>query len=246
MSLQFSDTTNQLGIIQEMETMLGVGKAGVSGNTQLLNESVRHVNGVMSELWHVIFMAYGGWHYDDSNQTDLPAATDAITADQTSYALPTSALSVRGVEVKDEGNNWHKLTPITEEQIRERQAEGEFHDTSGRPHYYRLVGDSVKIYPASNYTQASSFKVFFDRGSVYFDNADTTETPGFAGEYHYLVPLGASYNRLRIDEPSSPKTSLVKQDYLEGKNNLREFYQNRWSNMKPNRFKVFDSLTQSM
>lgn len=210
----------------------------------MLKEFTAHVNEIQSRVWHMIFTSYGGWQYDDGNQTNLPAASDTISANQTSYALPSSALTVRGVEVKDEGGTWRQLTPITEELIRDVEAMGEFLKTPSQPMYYQLVGESVRIFPAANYTQASSFKVFFDRASVAFESTDTTDTPGFASEYHGILPIGASLEYLKIKKPGDATLAHLLRDFQEYERKIKQFYSMRWSQMFPPRIRVMDIIRQ--
>lgn len=233
--MQFSDTTNKLGIIQACERYCNTGDTGISGNTVLLKEFTAHSNSIMRRLWHSIFMAYGGWQYDDSNQTNLPSAYTDITASQTSYGLPNGILSVRGVEVIDEDGNWYALKPLTEEQIRDKQAMGEFLDTPGSPLYYQLVGSTIRLFPATDYTYTGGLKVFFDRGSVAFASTDTTKAPGFASEYHDLVPIGASLEWLKIKLPNDATTARLEKDYEILEQRLKEYYSKKFKELFPPR-----------
>lgn len=242
----FSDTTTKLGIIQACEQKCGITDAGISGNAQLLKEFTGRVNKWNRKVWHIIFTSYGGWQYDDANQSDLPFASATLTADQTTYALPTGSLTVRGIEVKDEGDVWYPLTPVTEEQIREYQALGEFYKTSSRPLYYQLVGQTIRIFPASNYTQSSSLKVSFDRGSVAFASTDTTATPGFAGEYHDILPLGASLEYLSEKRPNDATTSLIRAEIQEYEAKIKQFYTTKFLAMFPPRIRVRDVLRDAI
>lgn len=191
-------------------------------------------------MWHIIFTSYGGWQYDDANQTDLPFASATLTADQVSYALPTGSLTVRGIEIKDGGNVWYPLTPITEEQIREYQAMGEFYNTSSKPLFYQLVGETARIFPASNYTQNASIKVSFDRGSVAFASSDTTKAPGFAGEYHDILPLGASYDYLVEKRPNDTTTARIQGELQEYEQKIKQFYNMKFLQFFPPRIRVRD------
>lgn len=240
----FSDTTNKLGILQACERYTRLGDAGITGDAQLLLEFTAHCNKASREIWHNIFMAYGGWQYDDSNQTDLPASTDTLTSGQTSYALPSGALTVRGIEVKDTGGIWNALEPITEEMIRERQAMGEFFKVSGVPLYYQMVGQTVRMYPASNWTQASSFKVFYDRGSVAFASTDTTKTPGFVSEYHDIIPIMASLEYLKYMKPEDPTMVVLSNDKKEYEAKIERFYSEKFRQMFPPSIRVRDVLRE--
>ena len=208
----FSDTTNLLGIVQLCENYCNLGRTGISGSSNLLKEFTAYANKTNRDVWRMIFDVYGGWQYDDSNQTDLPEATCTLTSGTDVYAVPTVTLTIIGIEVKDDGGVWHALTPLTDEKIRETGSETEFLDTDSDPKYYKLIGDTIRLYPGPDYTQAASLKVFYDRGSHDFVSTDTTATPGFVSEFHDIVPVGASmaywfskpqgtdaYNKLAIE-----------------------------------------------
>lgn len=209
-----------------------------------LEAKTRSANRWMRKIWTWIFFSYGGWQYDDGNQQDLPSATDTLTSGKTAYALPSTAITVRGVEVKDASGIWIELSPVNEEQIREIGAVGEFMKTSGIPAYYQLVGNSVKLYPASNWTQSASFKVFFDRGSVSFASTDTTATPGFATEFHDAVPTGMA------SDYASRKNYPNKADFINDmamyERNIKKFYAQRYQEMFPPRFTVRDQLSDAI
>lgn len=259
--MQFSDTSNKLGIIQACEHYTNLGDAGISGVTQTLKVFTALINEIQRRVWHTIFMSYGGWQFDDSNQTDLPAAVATLTSGQTSYAIPSGALTVRGVEIKDASNNWTALQPLTEEEIRDgiytggvsgrissysNGAMGSFLSTSGTPLYYQMVGDSIRIFPAANYTQASSFKVFFDRGTVAFAYTDTTKVPGFASEYHGILPIGASIEYLMVKQPTNPTLGSLNARYQEFQKNIGDYYALRYMQMFPPKLRVRDSSCESM
>lgn len=244
MSLVFSDTSTYLGLIQACEDYTNLGSTGISGNAVLLKTFTRHINEAGSRVWSMIFSAYGGWQYEDANQTNLPAAADTLTADQTSYALPTGSLTVRGIEVKDTGGTWTALQPITEEQIRDHQAMGEFYKTAGTPLYYQMVGQTARIFPAANWTQASSFKVFFDRGSVAFASTNTTETPGFAGEFHGILPIMASIQWLTYKRPESKNLALLRQEEAAYIQRLKQFYSEKFHQMFPPRITTADIIRE--
>ena len=243
--MQYSQTsTEKNGILQACERFTRLGDAGITGTAATLAEFTNYVNLINRNTWVLIFRAYGGWQYDDGNQVDLPASTATLTSGQTSYALPTSALTVRGIEFKDQGGIWKQLRPITEEQIRDRNAMGEWNKTPGVPMYYQLVGQTVRIFPSANWTQADSFKVFYDRGSVSFLTTDTAETPGFASEFHDILPLGASCLWFEINTPDDLTYPVLKARYEQKKIDLVNFYQAKWSNMFPHRLGVRDSVRE--
>jgi hypothetical protein len=242
----FSDTTTKQGIIQACERYCNKGDAGISGVPLLLLEFTAHVNEVNRRAWFTIFSAYGGWQYDDANYTDLPAATTDLTTNITTYALPTGSLSVRGIEIKDVGNVWYPLIPLNEEQIRDSMAMSEFENTPGQPRYYQLVGQTIRVFPAANYTQASSFKVYFDRGSVSFVSTDTTQSPGFVSEFHGIIPLGASLEYLKIKMPGDATTAQLEKDYEVMKLSAIKYYTMKYEQMFPPKVMVRDYLLENL
>lgn len=235
-------TTEKNGILQACERQTRLGDATITGTASYLAEFTNYCNEVSRELWTIIFRVYGGWQYDDSNQTDLPSASAILTSGQTTYAIPDGSLTVRGIEVKDASGNWHALSPITEEQIRNgfetgntsgqlssgtNGAIGAFLTTAGTPLYFQLVGNTAKIFPAANWTQASSFKVFYDRGSVSFLTTDITpgtKQPGFASEFHDLIPLGASCIWYESNSPEDLTYQSLRGRFERKKIELENFY----------------------
>jgi len=70
----------------------------------------------------------------------------------------------------------------------------EFEETDGVPKYFDFRGASVFLYPAPNYSQASSLIAYFNRAPLAFTASDTTKKPGFASIFHRILSLGASYD----------------------------------------------------
>jgi len=240
----FSDTSGLNGIIQLCEDYCNLGNTGISGNSTLLKKFTAYANDVNREIWSVIFDAYGGWQYEDSNQTDLPIATATITSAQSTYALPTGTYTVRRVEVMNEDSIWHKLEPLPTEKI--PGAISEFYTTDGQPRYYTLIGDTMTIYPASDYTQASSLRVYFDRGSHDFVSTDTTATPGFIAEFHGVIPVGASIRYWFSKPQGNDAYAKLEKEYEKMKQNIKTYYAKKFQEMFPPRMTVKDYLKENI
>lgn len=229
--MEFSNTTTREGIIQWCEKYTGIGNGNISGDSDLLLDFTAYINGAMRDIWHIIHYASGNWKYDDGNQTDLPQATAALVDGQAKYALPTDALTVERLEFKDESGTWTVLRPITQKEI--GVAVDEFLDADGNPHYYRLLDDTIELFPAPNYSQSASLKVYYARGSVSFQSADTTDSPGFASEYHDYVPMEASLKWLRINLPSDTRTTQLEAQKQVKEDKIRQHYGRRFDNKAP-------------
>jgi hypothetical protein len=227
----YSDTTNYSGVIQIYEKLIDSGYAYISGDADRLKEATASANNKSSLVWHIIHNITGNWKYDDSNQTDLPFATTDLVLGQRRYALPSEALTVQRIEVKDEDGNWYKLTPITKEQIHE--GIDDFLDDNGRPMYYSLVNGVIELYAPTDYSQSDSLKVYYDRGSVAFTTNDTATTPGFASPYHEIIPIMMAIDWYKVKQPQSPTLPQLQQDYLILERNIKEFYGKRFKDYKP-------------
>lgn len=208
-----------------------------------LKQKARSCNKVMKTIWTWIFDAYGGWQFDDSNQTDLPVATATLTADQVDYALPSTAIAVRGIEFKDQGGVWNRLKAVTEEQIMDIQAESDFYNTSGTPTYYRLIGDTVRLYPASNFTQASSFRVHFERGISTIASTVTDTEPGFASPFHEAVAVGAALDFAKVNRQDL--VSFLLAEWRDYEIRIKKFYAKRYEQLFPARITVIDGVRRS-
>lgn len=224
--MKFNDTTNKSGVIQACERYTGLGDGYISGDSAKLFEFTQHANHSLRKVWHTIFMSTGCWEYDDSNQSDLPQAITNLLDTQSRYALPTGALTVKRVEAKDSGDNWYKLKPLIRNDIGE--AIEEFNENDGLPRYYRLIGDTIEIFPASNYNKTGGLKVYFDRGSVEFASTDTTKETGIAGEYEDLIPLYASLQWLSINLAGDQRTAQIKEMFYTKLEELKQYYNRRF------------------
>jgi hypothetical protein len=197
-----------------------------------LQKITRAVNEANRIIWSWIFEAYGGWQYDDANQTNLPSATTSLVASQQKYTILAEALTSLGFSVVDQGGNEYDLEPITLDEIRERGlSEQEFLNTPGNPKYYRMVGNVVKLYPAPSYSQNASLRARFDRGSVVFASTDSTKSPGFASEFHGAVSTGAS---LIIAEDKGLKNqNNIEQRWARYERAIKAFYKSKLAELNP-------------
>lgn len=231
----FSDVTNKLGAIQHCEFYCQLGDGGISNNPVLLKQFTARINESNSKVWHSLFAINGGWKYDDSNYTDLPQATMNLTAGTQLYALPSSALSIDRVEIMAVNGSYHLLKPLLLEQI--EQGVNTFFTTNGLPIYYRLLGQSIQVFPAPDaglsVTLTAGLKVYFQRSSVSFASTATTQTFGFASEYHDIPPRKASIEWYKIYKPDSPTLESLMKDDTMRMEELQEYESNKWHNVKP-------------
>lgn len=230
--MKFNDTTNQTGLIQECERFCHLGKTGISGASDLLAEFTVKINEANRVIWSWIYNSENGWQYDDGNQTDLPQATTDLVSGTAKYALPTEALTVKRIEILDQNDFWNQLLPITEFELRGKAID-EYFKTDAIPQYYRLLGNTVELFPASDYNATDGFKVYFDRDVVEFVSTDTTKDPGFASIFHRLLAVGASLDWLKINSSNNQAINTLAVDWANAERQVKTFYNKRWNNREP-------------
>ena len=211
-------------------------------NQYSLQRKARACNRTLKTVWSWIFEAYGGWQFDDNNKSNLPVGTVTLTSGQQDYLTPSEAITIRGVEVKDTGGTWHPVAPITEERIRQISAEKEFFSQNGTPLYYRLIGQTIRFYPAPNWTQAASLRVSFDRGISTIASTVTDTEPGFASEFHEAVAVGAALEYAKVNRQDM--VSILLNDWRDYEKRIKDFYSKRYQQLFPPRVTVQDTLRQ--
>lgn len=177
-----------------------------------LAKKARAANIGLRIIFAVIYEVYGGWHMDDSNNTDLPEGTANLVASQSFYALPSIA-SLNGVSFMDSSSTWHKLTPITVEEIKERgYAEEEFMKTAGYPLYYRPVANGFKLYPASDASRSSALGIDVNRDVSTFTATSTSVEPGFDSLFHEALAVFMAMHHTEINHKSTWQNLMKKWD----------------------------------
>lgn len=194
---QFSDTTNKNGLIQNIESLCNLGDGGISGNTTLMAKITGLINTANQDVAIALMQADKRWQYDDFNNTDLPRAAATLVAGQRDYTLPAASssgnaatlLGIEKIVVLDANSTPQervlKLTNREDAELNNR------HATSALPIWYKLVGNSVKIWPAAdsgaNVTLASGLIIYFKRTPVAFTVSTTSTQPGFMGPFHDVL-----------------------------------------------------------
>ena len=215
-----------------------VGDATGINTTVHIQEVTRACNRANKMIWSWIFQSYGGWQYDDANQTNSPFATTALVSGQAKYKLPTEALTINSAELKNENGDWEKLYPRPIRAISDKTSEEEYEDEDGQPRYYALVGEEIKLYPAPDYSQANSIRINFDRGSVSFVSTDTEKDPGFVSEFHEAVADGASCY-IAINKKLANVQGLREQ-WFQWEPKIKQFYSERFGEKYPPAFRKGD------
>lgn len=155
-----------------------------------------NVNNAYERVVSLIMSCDGRWEWNDDNQTDFPIATTTLTTNQQDYTLAVTHLNITRVEVKGTDGNWTQLVPISQSDLK-GESLTQFMVSSGLPAYYDKIGSSVVLYPAPNYTQTASLKIYCQRPPVLYTSAEVTtgtKVPGFNSLYHNLISLWAAHD----------------------------------------------------
>lgn len=199
----------------------------------MLKQFTAKCNDTVSEIWSWIFQSYGGWTYDDSNNTDLPESTTNLIAQQSKYALASDMLTINRIEVTDTGGTVRRLVSIPQEQIEGVGIASFSPSLYGAPQFYRVEDGIIELLPAPPSSVTDGLCVYYERDSVQFLYTDTTKTPGFASPFHRLVHIGASIKWYKAKQPKSATLGELKEDFAQGEANLREYYSQRWRDYRP-------------
>lgn len=179
----FNDTTSKNGLIQQCEiNLFGDAPFGqISDNSSRLQIFTNYMNEALSRYATIALMSDYNWEWDDRNQVDLPIGTTQLFLGQSLYSFATEHTIVTAVEVKDVAGNWYALDEIDERYFAENNVSISAWQSgaNGIPYQYTKVANSIKLYPAPNYTQLASLKVHFKRAATFYVSTDTTKVQGF-------------------------------------------------------------------
>lgn len=197
MSIPFSNTTTDSGIIQVIEQTCGFQPQGISGNSVLLKQFTGKVNRALDNITSMILQVSGKWQYDDSNHTDYPFITTNLVSGQRDYPFTTDEqgnliLDVYRVMVKNTSGIYQTIDPVDQQSGDEVESFYDGLSASGLPFRYDKTGNAIFLDTIPNYNSTNGLKVFINRESSHFLTTDTTKMPGFKGTLHEYLPLKAS------------------------------------------------------
>lgn len=189
--------------------LLDLGDGAISGNSTLLKQFTNLITIAYDDVVAEIMKNEGEWAWDDNayGNSNLPTAVSSLTttpgSEVSNYALPVAAspgstdisslLRVRKVYVKDSGGYYQNVNYAN---VRDSEFPLETqYFNPGFPKWYRLVGNSIILYPAplaAAVTATNGLKIEFERDKVDFVSTDTTKQPGFPAIHHPLLAYFAS------------------------------------------------------
>ena len=219
MALQFSDTTNKNGILQQIERAVDFNDGDITGNTTRLAQFTGDVNLAMDEVVAMILSADQSRNIDDYNHSKYPIITMDLTASQRDYNFTSDEQSNLIVHI-------HKVMAAdssgvlaTIEQINQQEPDNRYDSfnngqaVEGVPIRWDHTSDGIFLDPVPSYSSTGGLKVFIDREASHFSTTDTTKVAGFMSLFHEYLVLKPSYRYAR--DKSLPNRNTLKSDMLE-------------------------------
>lgn len=190
----FSDTTNNLGIVQQVRSLMRV-----DSNQWPTWKIVNSVNNYLDTVTGYLIATDKRFSFDDTNHTKLPIGTIDLTANQSDYSFLTDEQGnkiltlTRADVLESSGGDWRQLTNI--DQLEIPGAVDEFESTAGIPQYYDKLSDNiVRLFPKPSATITGGLKLYFQRTPSYFTASDTTKEPGVPALLHRGFVIAAAYD----------------------------------------------------
>lgn len=206
MSLQFSDTTTDKGIIQVIEDELGFDRGHITGNTARLKRFTALVNLAWDEYFDIAIRSSGTWQADDSNHTDYPIIKADIVAGQQSYTFLTDengnlVLDIYKVLILPSATatEYVELDPIDQQQRNAGESITSESTSQGVPSEYDKTANGFFFDVPPSYSVTNGIKVLINREPSYFTTSDTTKKPGCPGLHHRYFALRPALDYARVN-----------------------------------------------
>jgi hypothetical protein len=230
--MQFNDTTNKSGILQECEiTLFGdEGYGSITSDTNRLLQFTNRANRALDRFVFLAMTADEKWEFDDNNFTDLAIATTNVVSTQRDYQFALDHLEIEKVLIMREDGTWKTLSPLSQTENQQTYYENNTGNT-GTPTRYEKRGSTIFLDVVPNYSIENGLKIYFSRGASYFASTDTTKSPGFASNFHKFVPLHMKAN-YAIDR-QMPIAKNLYDLLLTEEQSVRDFYSNRAKDVRP-------------
>jgi hypothetical protein len=191
--MQFSETTNNTGIVQQTRDMARVDSTQW-GTSKIVNSCNNWLNKIFT---------FGKWkdrnfQLDDTNHTKLPIGTTNLVASQSDYSFLTDEqgnriTNITRIDIKDSSGNWTQLKKIDHSEI--GMALDAYESIDGQPKEYDLIADNiVRLYPTPATNVTAGLKFYFQRTPSYFVATDTTKEPGVSHDLHRGFVVASAYD----------------------------------------------------
>lgn len=227
MSLEFSDTTNLDGIVEDIDFA-----CDTNSTSYPLKDKARNVNKWYLRAIAWWFEASPIWEWDDKNSTTLPVARTTLFVGQQDYSIPTDILRLQKVTILDAQGNEVELHPVSFDEFKRRTLDA--NPTNGIPSVYCLRGDSILLdqRPATGQvTLSNGLNLYISRDPDLFTSGDTTQTVSLPSPFAFIVSTGATYEfKKKYDKQAAASLKVELDEY---KRDFQKFLAGRVEDIKP-------------
>lgn len=190
--MQFSDTVNNTGIVQQIRDM-----AGVDSSQWPTSRIVNSVNNYLDKVTGYAIGADRRFQWDDTNHTELPEGKRDLTVSVTDYSFlldeqGNTILTLTNVEMLENGY-YRKLLPVDKDD--ESYDQDSFGQVAGVPRFYDKIADNIiRLDAIPTATVTDGLRFTFQRTPSYFTASDTTKAPGVAPILHRGFVIAGAYD----------------------------------------------------
>lgn len=192
--LAFSDTSTNLGIVQQTRSLMRV-----DSSQWPTSRIVASCNNYLDTLTGYAIGADRRFQWDSTNHSELPEGTAALTINVSDYSFLTDQqgnriITLTGVSYLASDGKYYPLKLV------DRNDPNYNPDTFGftagaTPTYYDKIADNIirlDILPTA--TVSAGLKFYFQRSPYYYVAADTTRETGFAPMLDRGFVIAAAYD----------------------------------------------------
>jgi hypothetical protein len=208
--MQFSNTTDKNGILQDCEFWTGLGDGGITNKTTLKAQFTSRVNQGFDRLTPFLYSWTTHLKWDDTNATDLPIATFDLATSTADYKIAEDdnsldILNITAVQVLPSATatQYVDVEVIALDDPRAVGCLSPMTGISGPANYVLVRGNTLHFPQTPGYNATNGCRIFFEREQSYFTASDTTKEPGIPKPFHGLLPLYASYDWLLVNKPAN-------------------------------------------
>lgn len=238
MSLQFSDTSTGLGIVQQTEFELSLDPGDISSNARRLKYVTASVNLAWDRYLALAFEASGNWQYDDSNHADMPFIKTDLVQGQRIYPFTTDEqgnliLDIFKVAIlpASDATLFQEITPIDQQTPGYAPDMVSENTAQGIPDTYDKTANTIILGTIPSYNATSGLKVYINREASRFTTSDTTKKPGCPGLHHRYFALKAAYDDAR--RQSLAITGSLLNEILRMERDISEYFSRRSKDERP-------------
>jgi hypothetical protein len=203
--LYFNDTTNYLGIVQQVEEETAVDPGTISGNTTKLKRLTAKANLAKQSFAKIAIQASGPWQWDDSNHTDHPIIKTNLVSGQSSYIITqdeqlNNVLDIYKVAILPSATatTYVDVDPTDEQAEDENSGFISETSTGGTPRFYGKTGSAIFLDPTPNYNATNGLKLYINREAFYYVYTDTTRPSGLPSIFDRYIVLWIAEDDARI------------------------------------------------